>query len=189
MPLKDPIKRREYMREYLRRTYQRDKARRYERTLAWRKRNPEVFKATFKRYQQTAKYKAHMARIDKLDHRVAYRKNWKKSNSAKMVAINAKARLKRKLAVSVNGGTSTVEQWLWRCSLYGFRCAYCKSSTKRLEQDHVIPVSHGGLGWPSNLVPACRSCNAKKRDRKGGVWVPKLPKSGIGGSRTTVTES
>lgn len=28
--------------------------------------------------------------------------------------------------------------------------------------DHVVPLSRGGINRPENLVPACRSCNARK---------------------------
>ena len=40
-------------------------------------------------------------------------------------------------------------------------CAYCGRSD-RLELDHVIPLSHGGMNRPENIVIACRWCNADK---------------------------
>jgi len=111
--------------------------------------------------------KAALAAVDKLPHRVEYRKQWKKDNPEKMREINAAARLKRKLAVQANGGRCTPEQWFARCEFYGWLCAYCTKALDRstVEIDHVKPVSLGGSGWPANLVPACRSCNAKKNRR------------------------
>jgi len=46
----------------------------------------------------------------------------------------------------------------------GFRCAYCGISAReaKIEIDHVVPVSKGGGNELSNLVVACRDCNAGK---------------------------
>lgn len=48
----------------------------------------------------------------------------------------------------------------------GFACVYCGQGPKRGHQglvlDHVKPVSAGGENAPSNLVTACRECNALK---------------------------
>jgi thymidine kinase len=37
-------------------------------------------------------------------------------------------------------------------------CAYCGASATTY--DHVVPKMHGGTNDPSNLVPACASCNS-----------------------------
>lgn len=44
----------------------------------------------------------------------------------------------------------------------GAQCGYCQDRNGPLEVDHVIPVSKGGKEDLSNLVVACRSCNASK---------------------------
>lgn len=43
-------------------------------------------------------------------------------------------------------------------------CRYCgaDASTTKLTIDHVQPVALGGLDEPSNLVTACKDCNAGK---------------------------
>lgn len=41
------------------------------------------------------------------------------------------------------------------------RCAYCDSSDART-LDHVLPRFLGGISEPSNLIPCCHQCNAKK---------------------------
>jgi hypothetical protein len=43
-----------------------------------------------------------------------------------------------------------------------FTCRYCRSTTSELTVDHVTPVALGGTDDPSNLVAACRDCNAGK---------------------------
>lgn len=46
----------------------------------------------------------------------------------------------------------------------GFRCRYCGAGADEhdLTVDHVIPVTLGGSTEASNLVAACRDCNAGK---------------------------
>lgn len=46
-----------------------------------------------------------------------------------------------------------------------FTCQYCGDKPERLEVEHVIPRSHGGKNVWENVTTACRSCNARKRDR------------------------
>ena len=41
-------------------------------------------------------------------------------------------------------------------------CRYCRSTEGQLTVDHVTPVALGGTDDPSNLVAACRDCNAGK---------------------------
>lgn len=42
-------------------------------------------------------------------------------------------------------------------------CAYCGGvATTR---DHIVPVSRGGSNIPTNVVPACLSCNSRKGNR------------------------
>lgn len=41
-------------------------------------------------------------------------------------------------------------------------CRYCHSQDVPLTVDHVTPITLGGSDDPSNLVAACRDCNAGK---------------------------
>jgi 5-methylcytosine-specific restriction endonuclease McrA len=64
--------------------------------------------------------------------------------------------------------TLTAEQWSEILAKHNFACAYChKPFTSELPatQDHVIPVTKGGHHTAENIVPACRPCNSRKRDR------------------------
>lgn len=65
-------------------------------------------------------------------------------------------------------GNHTYSQWMMRVAFFGWKCRYCGAglSSVTLTKDHQIPISRGGSEWPSNLVPACRSCNSAKGTKK-----------------------
>lgn len=46
---------------------------------------------------------------------------------------------------------------------FGGRCAYC--SAPATTWDHIVPVSEGGRTAPGNILPACVSCNSRKKAR------------------------
>lgn len=46
-----------------------------------------------------------------------------------------------------------------------FTCQYCGDKPARLEVEHVVPRAQGGKNTWTNVTTACRSCNARKRDR------------------------
>ena len=58
--------------------------------------------------------------------------------------------------------TLTRAEWEAIMAAYGNKCAYCGKKSARLTQDHVVPIIKGGGTTRENIVPACRSCNAKK---------------------------
>ncbi len=45
------------------------------------------------------------------------------------------------------------------------RCYWCGRNMKEITQDHIIPLSKGGLHTETNVVAACQSCNSKKHNR------------------------
>lgn len=53
----------------------------------------------------------------------------------------------------------------WKRRLAAGRCGYCDRPTpvRELTMDHRVPLVRGGRSVRSNLVPACRECNAAKR--------------------------
>lgn len=79
---------------------------------------------------------------------------------------------RRRATAASRGGICTGAQWLKRLTYYGFACAYCTRALTRVtaQRDHVKPVSAGGSEWPSNLVPACATCNMRKHMKR---WLPK----------------
>lgn len=61
-------------------------------------------------------------------------------------------------------GTVSVEDWRSIVARQGGRCAHC-GETRKLERDHIVPLSRGGSNLPANIQGLCRSCNARKGDR------------------------
>lgn len=61
----------------------------------------------------------------------------------------------------------------WELVLLEFEsvCAYCGCS-EHIQQEHVIPISRGGSHTKSNIIPACRSCNYKKKAKRLELWYP-----------------
>lgn len=74
-----------------------------------------------------------------------------------------KAHHKRRAAIHSNGETLTIDpdEWDALCAKYDNRCLAC-GAKKKLEQDHIVPISKGGSNSISNVQPLCRSCNSKK---------------------------
>lgn len=44
-------------------------------------------------------------------------------------------------------------------------CAYCHQQIDRLEFEHMTPISRGGVTVRDNIVPACPTCNRRKKAR------------------------
>lgn len=57
--------------------------------------------------------------------------------------------------------------------LYENRCAYCGGPVETW--DHLVPITLGGETVPGNMVPACRSCNSRKRAKDPLKMLPFLP--------------
>lgn len=114
--------------------------------------NPEPYKANAKKWmKENPQRKAELDRAYQINnphvHRATFhrRKARKKANGE--FAITAKE---------------------WR-KLYASPCVYC-GSKNNIQADHVIPIARGGIHGISNLVPACQSCNASKRERTITEW-------------------
>ena len=71
-------------------------------------------------------------------------------------------------------GTVTLAEWKETLEYFDNSCAYC-GSTGKITQDHIVPVSGGGLNTKYNLVPACLSCNCSKGGRPLVQWYMKQP--------------
>lgn len=50
-------------------------------------------------------------------------------------------------------------------------CAYCGRTGTALQRDCVLPISRGGRYTVTNVVPACRSCNASKCNQEVTTWL------------------
>lgn len=67
----------------------------------------------------------------------------------------------------------TPQQWAEVQAAFAHCCAYCGRKMQRLTMDHVTPYIQGGSHTLWNVVPACHSCNSRKKDR--AVLVPVQP--------------
>lgn len=85
---------------------------------------------------------------------------------------------RRKARIRQNGVYAISQKEMRK--LYASPCLYC-GSTQRIEADHVIPIARGGTHSIGNLVPACKSCNASKRQRTITEWKKENPRNQSGG--------
>jgi hypothetical protein len=59
------------------------------------------------------------------------------------------------------------------------KCPYCERDLfktnirDKKEVDHFIPISKGGQNVPWNILPSCKGCNRKKRDKMPNVFLDK----------------
>jgi 5-methylcytosine-specific restriction endonuclease McrA len=63
------------------------------------------------------------------------------------------------------------DEWEQIMDAFGRRCAYCRNNEK-VGIDHFIPLSDPACPGTvfGNAVPACRSCNASKRNKRLEEW-------------------
>ena len=147
---KGQASKREYRAQYELTPEQRERYR-----LAGRKHEREARdKARRARYDQSAKGKAMKAALDK-----------RYARTDKGRFTKRKTEIKRKHQIKATDCTLTRDQWTEIKDRFGHRCAYCNRTMERLEMDHVIPLSKGGTHTSANIVPACRTCNARKGAR------------------------
>lgn len=119
---------------------------------AWREKNQESYLEKSKRYRE--------------EHRESLRamyRAWKKAHPKEVIAQN-QARRAMKHHAPIND--FTLAQWEEIKRACGHRCVYCGRVSQRLTQDHVRPLISGGSHTADNIVPACRSCNAKKGNKE-----------------------
>mgnify|MGYP001558909770 CR=1 FL=1 len=97
------------------------------------------------------------------EKRLEYAKQYRKTDRG--LAAQQRGLAKRRSAIALSRDQLTAGEWRTILAAYNHRCAYCGKSKDALEQDHYLPISKGGLHTADNVVPACRTCNAKKYTR------------------------
>lgn len=62
-------------------------------------------------------------------------------------------------------------QW-WKRRLAKGQCGYCGRQVAPcdLTMDHIVPVARGGRSTKGNVTPACKSCNAGKKQLLPMEW-------------------
>lgn len=123
--------------------------------------------------RQQAKDRAYYHRHKQPGARKEYQAQWYQHNKQRTRLLNrayavshrAQGALRTARYKAKKSGleaTLTEEQWKAIKALFQQKCIYCGKRTRRLEKEHVVPVSKGGNLTLHNIVPACRPCNAKK---------------------------
>lgn len=133
-----------------------------EKSRAYYALNKERLRQYQKQYRQTEKSKLKEIARSKSPSRIAWVRNWKNSEKGKNT-INRHSVIRRAITKIVLALTDS--QWNEILSAFNHRCAYCGKSNIRLTQDHYVPVAKGGHHIKENVVPACQSCNSRKKDR------------------------
>lgn len=138
----------------------------------WRQsENHKTYKRAYqKRYADTKVWQSYLNE---------YRQSGDMAQAAKRHRKSDKGRLSQKLsdqrrrARKANSGGDGVTKAEWKEILlrYNHRCAYCGDS-ENITMDHVVPLFKGGPHSPENIVPACLSCNCRKRESLG--WKPRV---------------
>lgn len=68
----------------------------------------------------------------------------------------------RRARLVANGGQVTKKEWGDLKEKHGNKCIYPDCSETKVEMDHVIPLSLGGIHAIGNIQPLCRFHNASK---------------------------
>jgi 5-methylcytosine-specific restriction endonuclease McrA len=82
----------------------------------------------------------------------------------------ARAARKRKRRMDAADNDLTAAQWAAIRAAWG-GCAYCGATDGAMQKDCVLPLSRGGRYTLTNVVPACRSCNASKCNEEVTHWL------------------
>ncbi len=144
MPYKDPERRREYGREWIKRNP--DKAR--EAMRKWREAHPDAHRAEGRAYYARDPERRKQ-QINASPNRNAVRRTMHQRRRARSIQAP---------------GSHTAKEWTALVAAYGGKCAYCKAIAP-LHEDHRVPLSRGGSNSIDNILPACARCNLRKASR------------------------
>ena len=77
---------------------------------------------------------------------------------------------KRRASWAMVEDTLTTEQLEEILEYFNHRCGYCLVDLRTLLSklrtfDHIIAIKRGGANTQDNVIPCCKSCNSRKKDR------------------------
>ena len=90
----------------------------------------------------------------------AWAREWRRKNRKRSRELFTAAKHKRRAAIK-RSGSFTASEWSALKEKHG-NCCLCCRKKKRLEPDHVRPLSKGGSGKIGNIQPLCGTCNRRK---------------------------
>jgi 5-methylcytosine-specific restriction endonuclease McrA len=99
--------------------------------------------------------------------------HWQRSHPERHRLLQATHSSRRRANKARVLGTLTADEWREILVYFNHACAYCLRTDLPLTQDHIIPLSRGGSDTKENVVPACSSCNSRKKDRPIFVMLPR----------------
>jgi 5-methylcytosine-specific restriction endonuclease McrA len=155
---------------YHRAYYQTHRDEAKQRTKTWVQAHPQKRAETVKKYYARRKI-SDPAFVESLQKKE--RNRWSAMSPEERERKNARRRelyprnkpviatRNRKRKVFLSHGLTKLE-WLAVLTAFGRKCAYC-GKPNTTSQDHIVPISQGGKHTIWNVVPACISCNSKKR--------------------------
>lgn len=133
----------------------------YAASRRWRQENKEKRLAWLRSYMRRNRIsltERHRQWVN--DNPEARRKHWNRWYATHREAWSFHVR-NRKLS---KVGHVTPGEWREIKASFDHKCFYCGTRPARLTQDHFVPLSKGGVHSAENIVPACQSCNSRKRD-------------------------
>ena len=74
---------------------------------------------------------------------------------------NASYKKRRRANLKQSGFVFNKFVWFVYTKLLGTECLAC-GTNENIQQDHIKPLSIGGMHHPTNLQPLCKKCNERK---------------------------
>ncbi len=96
------------------------------------------------------------------DEVISRSRKWAEDNAEKVKIAKINNRRKRRAAKNASNGHFTAEEFNALCSVYGYACLCCGVTGRRLEADHLVPLTQGGSDDINNIQPLCGVCNRRK---------------------------
>jgi hypothetical protein len=143
--------------------YKKNRQRILEQTKVWHLANPAKVKESARKWRENNPERRRQACAQ------YYQRNRNKALQATRRC--AAVRRQRQACVLIPLTPQDIET---RNALFNDSCAYCQRQT-RIEVDHVLALARNGCDEISNIVPACRRCNASKNASPVEYWYRRQP--------------
>lgn len=135
-----------------------------ERRRAWTQ--TERGQASVRRSAQTEATRESQRLYHLTEKGIARDLRFRKTEKARAIWRRSGAKRRARIAGQMGMvATLTAAEWEAIKQASGGACHYCGRTDRPLTQDHVLPLSRGGLHVKENIVPACGSCNSRKGNR------------------------
>jgi 5-methylcytosine-specific restriction endonuclease McrA len=151
------------------REYRKTEQGKISRKKTYEKYKNNIIEKTKKYYQEHKKQKLDYDRKYLRTNRekiMARHSQWTKTEMGK--ASRQRIKIVRRVREREIINTLTSQEWLDILKEYDYKCAYCGiefDENTLPTRDHIIPISKGGNNIKNNIIPACQSCNSRKKDK------------------------